>query len=85
MSAASLRTAVLRVLDRARPYALPASSLLDEVNQRVRPPVRAGELADTLGWLADQEMAGSRPDALAPEDAEARKWFIKEAGQNALA
>lgn len=68
------RTDLLRVLDRAAPYALPEARLAEEF-----PALAAADLAEHLGWLLDQRLAGRLEDRLG-----AVKWFIKEAGQTAL-
>jgi len=69
-----IRTDLLRVLDRAAPYALPEPRLADEF-----PALAAADLAEHLGWLLDQRLAGRLTDRLGGV-----KWFIKEAGQTAL-
>jgi len=68
------RTDILRVLDRAAPYALPEARLAEEF-----PQLSGADLAEHLGWLLDQRLAGRMTDRLG-----ATKWFIKEAGQTAL-
>lgn len=80
----TIRLTILRVLDAARPYALPHETLVQEVNRLVRPALTAEQLQEHLSWLLDQTMVEFLADNLAPDDVTARKWFIKEAGQAAL-
>jgi hypothetical protein len=75
------RRTILRILRDVLPYALPAVQLFEEVNRLVRPPLSKVEFAEQLGWLADKNFVGFKPDALAPDEPEARKWSIKEPGE----
>ncbi len=84
MNAASNRLTVLRVLKLAKPYALPAEQLLAEVNRLVRPSITDGELTKLLAWLKAKAMVGYLDDTIDPENANARKWHIREAGEAAL-
>lgn len=84
MSPLSIRRCILRVLAQNKPYAVPQESLLAEVNRLVRPALTHGDLVKHLAWLKAQDMAGFKADALAPDDADARTWFVKEAGEVAL-
>lgn len=84
MSPLARRLALLRILADVQPYALPAAQLLAELNRLVRPALSLVEFAELLSWLQGKAYIDFLPDALDPENAEARKWLIKEAGLAAL-
>jgi hypothetical protein len=84
MSPLSIRLCILEVLHGVRPFALPQATLLSDVNHRVRPALTLGELVKHLSWLQRQQMVAFIVDDLDPENADARKWLIKEAGIAAL-
>ncbi len=84
MNPQSIRLTILRLLAAAKPYSLPQETLLAEVNRLVRPAISLPELVKHLSWLKAQEMAGFTADPMDPTNADARKWHIREAGQNAL-
>lgn len=84
MSPITIRQTVLRVLAAAKPYAVPAETLLAEVNRLTRPALTADELRPHLGWLVDRSLIDFLPDELAPDDVGARKWLIREPGMVAL-
>jgi hypothetical protein len=84
MNAPSIRIAILEVLQGVKPYALPQPQLLADVNMRVRPALSLGDLVKHLTWLKAHEMIGFIADDLDPDNADARKWLIKEAGLTAL-
>lgn len=80
MKSADLRQLILRQLAAAQPYAVPVTTLLFEINRQVRPAIKPVDLAEHLTFFQTHDMADFMADAMAPDDAEARKWFIKEAG-----
>jgi hypothetical protein len=80
-----IRTTILGQLASARPYALPQPMLLEAVNMLVRPQLSLGELVKQLSWLKAQDMVAFIPSDLEPDNADARKWTIKEAGMAAIA
>lgn len=84
MSPLSIRLAILRLLAASKPYAVPQEMLLAEVNRLVRPALTLADLVKHLSWLKAHEMAGFEADPIDPENADARKWFIREAGAVAL-
>lgn len=84
MNPLSIRLCILRLLATAKPYALPQQTLLDEVNHSLRPPLSAADLLRHLSWLKTHDMAGFKADAIDPDNSDARKWFIREAGEVAL-
>ena len=82
---ASIRHTILSVLSLASPYALPASQLLRDVNRQVRPPIADGAaLYLHMTWLLDRRLVDFLPDELDPEDGEANRWHITEAGKTTL-
>jgi hypothetical protein len=84
VSPASIRIAILDILSGVQPYALPQPQLLSDVNGRVRPQLSLPDLVRELSWLKARELIAYLPDALAPDDADARRWLITEAGLAAL-
>ena len=84
MSPLTIRRTILHVVAAAKPYALPQETLHQEVNRLVRPTLTLAELVKHLSWLNAQEMIGFLADEMEPENADARKWSIREAGLVAL-
>lgn len=84
MTVQALRLTILRTLAEVQPYALPAPQLFAELNRLARPPVSAVTFAEQIGWLHDRGLVDFLPDPMDPDNAEARKWFLKEAGAAAL-
>ena len=84
MDAPSIRRLILAELARNKTYAIPQPALLDLVNASVRPALTIGDLVKHLSWLKAQDMARFLPSALDPDNADARKWLITEAGEVAL-
>ena len=78
------RLTILRILRDAQPYALPATQLQEELNRLTRPAVTPVEFAEHIGWLRDRAYIDFLPDALDPDNADARRWVLKEAGAAAL-
>ena len=84
MSPLTIKQTILRVLNVNRPYAVPAEQLLAEVNRLVRPALTAEELRPHLRFLLDRNMVAFLADELDPENQDARRWLIREAGQAQL-
>ena len=84
MTPLTIRQTILRVLAAAKPYAVPAETLLSEVNRLVRPTLTVEQLREHLTWMLDRSMIDFLPDDLAPDDVDARRWHIREAGLAAL-
>lgn len=84
MTPLSIRLAILRLLLAARPYALPQETLLAELNRIVRPAIALPELVKHLSWLKAHDMVAFAADPMDPENADARRWNIREAGEVAL-
>lgn len=84
MSPLTIRQAILRILASAKPFAVPGETLLAEINRLVRPSLTADQLREHLTWMLDRTLIDFLPDDLAPDDYNARKWLIIEAGLAAL-
>jgi hypothetical protein len=72
------------VLAQAKPYAVPFETLLAEVNRLVRPALSAEALRGQLRPLLDGSFVDFLPDALDPDNEDARRWLLCEAGEAAL-
>jgi hypothetical protein len=81
MNAATIRTAILRTLDQATPYAVPFETLHAEVNRLVRPALSAENLLAHLRVLLDAVFVDFIADPLEPKNEALRKWLIIEAGR----
>jgi len=81
MRAANLRKAILDILERAQPYALPEAQLSVELNGTVRPPAGSAELDEELLYLQRRGYIATVPD---PIDERLVKWAITEAGMAML-
>ncbi len=77
----NIRRAILDILERAHPYALPESQLAVELNGAVRPPVSTAELDEQLLYLQTRTYIATVPDSL---DDNLVKWAITEAGMSIL-
>jgi hypothetical protein len=84
MSPLVIRRTILAELAAAAPYAAPAEGLLNAVNDKVRPKLSLSELRGHLSWLLDHTMVDFLPDDIDPDNVNARRWLIKEAGLAAL-
>lgn len=84
MSPLTIRQTILRVLVQAKPYAVPAETLLGEVNRLVRPALTAEALRTHLRPLLDASMVDFLADDLDPQNEDARRWLAREAGEAAL-
>jgi hypothetical protein len=81
MRSANLRRAILDILERAQPYALPENQLAVELNGAVRPPVGRAELDEQLLFLQARGYITTVPD---PLDDHLVKWAITESGMAML-
>lgn len=84
MSPLTIRSTILRVLVQAKPYAVPAETLLEEVNRLLRPALTTEELRTELRVLLDGSRIDFLPDDLDPTNEDARRWLVREAGEAAL-
>jgi hypothetical protein len=81
MRVTNIRRAVLDILERAQPYALPEEQLMVEVNGSVRPPAGKAEMDEELLFLQRRGFINTIPD---PLDEGLVKWAITEAGMTLL-
>jgi hypothetical protein len=81
MRVTNLRRAVLDILERAQPYALPEAQLAVELNGAIRPPAGQAELDEELLFLQTRGYITTIPD---PLDDHLVKWAITEAGRAML-
>jgi hypothetical protein len=81
MRTTNLRKAILDILERASPYALPESQLTVELNGTVRPPAGKAELDEEMLFLQTRRYITTIPD---PLDDNLVKWAITEAGRTML-
>jgi len=81
MRATNIRKAILDILERAQPYALPEPQLSVELNGAVRPPAGKAELDEELLFLQVRAYIATVPD---PLDDNLVKWAITEAGRAML-
>ena len=84
MSPLTLRQTILRVLAQNEPYPVPAETLFGEVNRLVRPAITPEVFRTQLSWMLDRDLVAFLPDDIDPENVDARRWLIKEAGAAAL-
>lgn len=84
MSPATTRLTILRALKANAPYATPFAGLLAHVNEVARPPLAAGDLRGHLRHLLDGLMVDFIADELDPDNEDARRWVLREAGEAAL-
>ncbi len=75
------RRAILDILERAQPYALPERQLAVELNGVMRPPVSTAEFDEELHFLQRRRYIATIPD---PLDDNLVKWAITEAGMAML-
>jgi len=76
-----VRRAILEILERAEPYALPERQLKIEINSALRPPVGDAEFDDALCFISRRGLAATVPD---PLDEQNVKWTISEPGKALL-
>ena len=81
MRTTNLRRAILDILERAQPYALPESQLKIELNGAVRPPAGDAEFDEEILFLQTRAYIATVPD---PLDDNFVKWAITEAGMTML-
>jgi hypothetical protein len=81
MRSTNLRRAILEILERANPYALPEEQLTVELNGMVRPPAGKAEFDEEILFLQSRAYIATVPD---PLDNAFVKWAITEAGMAML-
>jgi len=81
MRATNIRRAILDILERAQPFALPEPQLTTELNGIVRPRAGAAEMDEELLFLQTRGYIATVPD---PLDDNLVKWAITEAGKTML-
>jgi hypothetical protein len=81
MRSTNIRRAILDILERAQPYALPEQQLTVELNGVVRPPTARAELDEELLFLQRRGYITTVPDPLYDTLV---KWAITEAGMAML-
>ena len=91
MRSTNIRKAILTILERAQPYALPEAQLITEINGRIRPRLatierldgtpHSPELDDEILALQQRRAIATVPD---PLDENLIKWAITEAGMTLL-
>jgi len=81
MRSTNIRRALLHILERAQPYALPESQLILELNGAIRPPAGAAESDEAILFLQSHGYITTIPD---PLDDNLVKWAITEAGRTML-
>jgi hypothetical protein len=81
MRSNTIRRAILGILERAQPYALPEEQLSVELNGMVRPPAGKAETDEEILFLQVRSYITTVPDSL---DENLVKWAITEAGRATL-
>ena len=81
MRTSNIRRALLEILERCSPYALPEEQLAVELNGIVRPPAGKAEFDEQLLFLQIRAYIATVPD---PLDGNLVKWAITEAGMTML-
>jgi len=81
MRSTNIRRAILDILERAQPYALPESQLAVELNGALRPPAGKAEIDDAILFLQVRGYITTVPDSL---DESLVKWAITESGMTML-
>jgi hypothetical protein len=81
MRSTNLRRAILEILERAQPYALPEEQLIVELNGMVRPPSGKAEIDEAILFMQVRGYITTVPDSL---DEDLVKWAITEAGRTTL-
>lgn len=79
-----IRLTILAELARSADYALPLEQLLTQVNVRLRPAITMDTLKSHLSWLLDRALVDFLADDLDRDNADARRWLIREPGLTAL-
>lgn len=77
----TLRKAILEILERAQPFALPEEQLKIELNGAVRPPAGDAEFDEQIAYLQGQRFIATVAD---PLDEQNVKWTITEPGKATL-
>lgn len=81
MRSTNIRHAILDILERAQPFALPEKQLAVELNGTLRPPVGKAEFDEEILFLQSRGFIATVPD---PLDDNLVKWAITEAGKTML-
>lgn len=81
MRSTNIRRALLDILERAQPYALPESQLTVELNGAIRPPAGKAEFDEEILFLHIRGYITTVPD---PLDDHSVKWAITESGSTML-
>jgi hypothetical protein len=81
MRSINIRRAILEILERAEPYALPEDQLLVELNGAIRPPAGKAESDEEILFLQVRGYITTVPDSL---DETLVKWATTEAGKATL-
>jgi hypothetical protein len=79
-----IRRTILAELARSADYAITREQLLTQVNLRLRPQITDEQLASHLSTLLVAELVDFLPDEIEPENADLRRWLIREKGITAL-
>ena len=77
MRTTNIRLAILEILERAQPYALPERQLAVELNGTVRPPAGKAECDEAILFLQSRGYITTVPD---PIDDQLVTWAITEPG-----
>jgi hypothetical protein len=81
MRSTTIRRALLEILERAQPYALPEQQLIVELNGSIRPPAGKAEFDEEILFLQVRGYITTVPDSL---DENLVKWAVTEAGRTTL-
>jgi hypothetical protein len=81
MRSTTIRRAILEILERAQPYALPEQQLIVELNGSIRPPAGKAEFDEEILFLQVRGYIATVPDSL---DESLIKWAVTEAGRTTL-
>jgi hypothetical protein len=81
MRSTTIRRALLEILERAQPYALPEQQLIVELNGSIRPPAGKAEFDEEILFLQVRGYITTVPDSL---DENLVKWAVTEAGRTML-
>lgn len=81
MRSTTIRRAILEILERAQPYALPEQQLIVELNGFIRPPAGKAEIDEEILFLQVRGYITTVPDSL---DENLVKWAVTEAGRTTL-
>jgi hypothetical protein len=71
---------ILEHLNIVHPYSLPEAGLFSELRQMVRPVATDEQWTDAIYHLLQKDLIGFDRDVISDD----KKYFIREAGRNAL-